>query len=361
MKIVINGKFLGHRPTAVHTVAREIILAMDQLLAASTAPAEVIVAIPRGTVVEDLPLSRISLREIGKGNGLWWEQVELPRALDGAVVLSLCNLGPALPRRAVTMIHDLQVYTAPGSSSRAFQLRYKTLFHFIGRRHAKILTVSQFSRDEIVTHKVAAADRIEVVYNGVDHISRAAPDVSVIENNGIVPGRYVLALANAKPHKNIPLLFEAMKDPRLAGVQLVLFGASTSEQFQAQGHTPPPSTIFVGRVEEAQVRALMEHALCVAMPSTTEGFGLPPFEAMHLGTPAIVSSTGALMEIAGDAALLADPSDAAAWADNIAALAGSISMRDDVGARGRDRMASFTWKSAARQTLDACRAAFSMA
>jgi glycosyltransferase involved in cell wall biosynthesis len=299
-------------------------------------------------------LSAIKPVEVGSGTGMWWEQVEFPASLNGAVALNLCNLGPAWPRRSATMIHDLQVYTAPRSSSLAFQLRYKTLFYFIGRRHSQILTVSGFSRDEIVAHGVAEASRITVVYNGVDHISRVAPERTVVTRLGLRPRGYVLALSNTKPHKNIPLLFEAFRDPRLADIQLVLFGSSAREDFLAQGASVPASAVFAGRVTDGELRGLMEGALCVAMPSTTEGFGLPPFEAMHLGIPAVVSSIASLREIAAGAAMVVDPSDAKAWSESFVRISADPALADQLAIRGRERAATLTWEASARRVLDVC-------
>jgi glycosyltransferase involved in cell wall biosynthesis len=109
---------------------------------------------------------------------------------------------------------------------------------------------------------------------------------------------------------------------------------------------------LLGRVSDAQLRSLLEQALCYLCPSTTEGFGLPALEAMTLGCPAVVAPCGALPEVCGDAALYADPHDPAAWAEAVTRLLLDPQARANLAGAGRLHASRFSWANAARALLD---------
>ena len=168
-----------------------------------------------------------------------------------------------------------------------------------------ILTVSDYSRRQLADFGVAPLSKIAVVHNGVDHLTSIAPDDSIIAKLGLQPGRFVTALANTQKHKNIRVLMEAFARPALRDTPLVLIGKSGAADFVAAGSPPPPNAVFAGPVSDAEMRALFAHAGCLAFPSTTEGFGLPPLEAMSLGCPVVAAPCGALPKSA--ATLLSTP------------------------------------------------------
>ena len=371
--IVFNGKFLTAAPTGVHRVAEELILAMDRLLAASGTGASIegriegrIEGSTAGTAVSPaalvlapaearrtLPLAVTPLRRIrflsGIARDIVWEQVSLPWAARKGVLVSLCNLGPVLHPHAITMIHDAQVHLTPQSYSRGFRLWYRFLQPLLGRANRQILAVSHYSKEQLVRHGVAKAERITVIHNGCDHILATPPDHGAPAAHGLAAGRYVLALANTQAHKNIPLLLKAFADPRLGDLTLVLFGSATRADFERLGASVPANVHFTGRIDDAALAGLMVHAAAFACPSTTEGFGLPPLEAMMLGCPAIVAPCGALPEVCGDAALIAAPHDAGAWVDQIRALADDPDLATRMRRAGKRRAEAFTWDSAARK------------
>jgi glycosyltransferase involved in cell wall biosynthesis len=133
----------------------------------------------------------------------------------------------------------------------------------------------------------------------------------------------------------------------------VLVGDAGPEAFRRRGHPPPPNVRFAGRVPDPELRGLLEGALAFLCPSRTEGFGLPPLEAMALGTPAIVAPEGALPEVCAEAALYAPADDPAAWAATLRRLADDPGLRDDYGGRGRTRAERYTWRAAALGLLAA--------
>lgn len=347
--IQLNGKFLAAAPTGVHRVAEELGNALSALIAEShpsvsgltleaLAPHD---GMPRAGALQMPAHCLAPFRHIA------WEQLSLPLRRGEGLLLNLCNIGPMLARNAVTMIHDAQVLLSPASYRRGFRLWYRIVQPIIARRHRLLLTVSEFSRRELAAAGLAPLERIAVIHNGVDHVVATTAQGGTLERHGLAPHQYVLALANTQSHKNIAVLLRAFADPALAGVQLVLFGGAHRAAFEAAGHRVPADVRFIGRICDAELRALMEGALCLAFPSTTEGFGLPPLEAMLLGCPAVVAPCGALPEVCGDAAVYAAPHDHAAWVDAIRQFQDDPSVRTEFADRGRARAAQFTWREAA--------------
>jgi glycosyltransferase involved in cell wall biosynthesis len=154
------------------------------------------------------------------------------------------------------------------------------------------------------------------------------------------------------PYKNIEVVLRAFADPALADLDLVLIG-TTAAQLAAAGFTPPPRCLFAPKADDAALKALYENALCLAYPSRTEGFGLPPLEAMGCGAPAVVAPAGAIPEICQDAVLYAGVADPTAWVRAFLALAQDEGLRQQKQALGRERAAGFTWKRAGEGLLDA--------
>ena len=346
-RIVINGKFLNAGLTGVHRVAHELLAALGESVGADAAGFEIL--IPPG---EDLPAQRppsMLVRSAGRLRGQLWEQVSLPRAAGGRLILSLCNLAPVGTRHAVTMIHDAQVFITPESYSRAFGRWYRLILRLAGRRHRRILTVSHFSKDQLVRYRIAPAAKIEVIHNGVDHILRHAADGQAPARLGLTRHGFAVGLANTQSHKNVALLLKAFARPEMAGLKLVLVGGATRADFEALGHHVPPNVLFAGPVADSALRGLLEDALCLAFPSLTEGFGLPPLEAMLLGCPAVIAPCGALPEVCGTAAISADPDDPAAWSAAIIGLQQDLAARAALVDAGRTHAAHFTWARAADQ------------
>jgi glycosyltransferase involved in cell wall biosynthesis len=352
-RIIFNGRFLAAPATGVQRVAGRLIMAVDARLSreGEALGLEGELYAPPG-VQQRLLLTAIRFLMGKKGSGVLWEQFELVRQARRGLLVNLCNTGPVLTRNAITMIHDAQVYSTPQSYSFVFRLFYKCLQPLIARRHKLILTVSHYSKAQLVKYKVAPADKIEVIYNGVDHIVDHESDQSILSQFKLVPNTYVLSLASTLPHKNLRVLLDAFKQPELTGIRLVLFGGTSDKDLaKLCGGKIPENIVLVGKISDEALKALMQSALCLAFPSRTEGFGLPPLEAMYIGCPAVVAPCGALKETCGAAGDYADPDKPHEWVERIKALHDDANWRQTLSQRQRVHAQAYNWDAAAQKLI----------
>ncbi|MGB3625163.1 MAG: glycosyltransferase family 1 protein [Henriciella sp.] len=353
-RICFNGKFLSAKPTGVHRVSEELIRGIDTLLGQypelqSATKWEILC--PKDAD-RQLPLDHIETRTVGRTTWQVWEQFELPFFARGALLVSLCNLAPLSHRHAITMIHDAQTFITPESYSLPFRKWYQFALPTIGRRNRRVLTVSDYSRQQLAKYGVAPTDKISVIHNGVDHAKNTGEDVSILERFALKPNQFAVGLANTQAHKNLKIAIQAFEQADLADRKLVLFGSARKADFEAQGISVPDNVVFTGFVSEQELKALYSAAAFMVFPSTTEGFGLPPLEAMLVGTPAICAPCGALPEVCGDVATYAAADDADAWQSEIRRhFAFRKDERSELAAACKRQAGAFSWGSASRSLL----------
>jgi glycosyltransferase involved in cell wall biosynthesis len=350
----INGRFLTQPLSGVQRYGREIVAALDRLVVEShplTRGMEITVSVPSG-VREALELQAIELDASGNGTGHAWEQFVLPAHVSGGL-LSLCNTGPIVARRHIVCIHDANTRTCPSSYALPFRALYRGLLPMLGRRAAAVTTVSSFSASEIARWRIAPVDKISVVPNGHEHALAWAPRHTPSTEAVAGPGTIVVIGSNA-PHKNIEMLIGLAPKLKMFGLRLAITGLAARHIFRSDGGPVSADNIaWLGRVGDGQLAALLQDSLCLAFPSLSEGFGLPPLEAMARGCPVVVSDQASLPEVCGDAALYASPHNPAAWLATFVRLRDKTGLRADRIARGLHRSRQFSWRSSALLYLEA--------
>ncbi len=220
-----------------------------------------------------------------------------------------------------------------------------------------IITVSEFSRRDIIDWSGVSENKVSVVYNGVPEQFRPVEDETELEDVRArygLPRRFVLAVGSTEPRKNIRTAIEAFALIRRVRPELSL--AVTGVDYCRVGSgsafagLDPEGVIFAGYVRDADMPALYSLAEALLFPSLYEGFGLPPLEAMACGTPVVTSSTTSLPEVAGDAAMLVDPTSAGELAAALEMVLDSDSVRRELVKKGLRRAAQFSWEMTARET-----------
>jgi glycosyltransferase involved in cell wall biosynthesis len=244
----------------------------------------------------------------------------------------------------VATLHDAAHLVRSAEFGRLTALYYRFVVRPTVRRARALLTVSEFARGELARRLGVPESRWTVVPPGVDPRFRppTAEERLAVRARYALPQRYLLAVGNPKPHKNLALL--ARIATRLPLPLVLLAGEGLARIF-------PRPTRVLPEVDESQLPALYGCAEALLLPSRHEGFGLPALEAMAAGTPVLAASAGALPEVTGGAAELLDPEAPEAWIAASTALAGDPLLRARWASAGRARARAYSWERCARQTL----------
>jgi glycosyltransferase involved in cell wall biosynthesis len=353
-KIAINGRFLTQRSSGVQRFAMEAIKAIDTLLDADYAALKGHIEIVAPRKARDFPLKNIPLRRVGIASGYFWEQIEFPLHAAGRLLLNLCMLGPLIARHQLVVVHDATVRALPENFSARFRAAYNFLIPRLCKRADLVVTVSEFSRREIGARYGADVEAMPVCFEGGDHIAAVAADLGVLDRLGLTGRKFFLGVGVDSSNKNIGPVVAAFAKAKFADTTLVLTGARDPRVFGQIAQIHSDGVRMVGFISDAELRALYEHALALVFPSTYEGFGLPPLEAMTCGCPVIISEQPALLEVCGDAALHCRADDTDAILRHMQALHADPALRADHAAAGQLRARRFTWAATARFLLDRC-------
>lgn len=216
-----------------------------------------------------------------------------------------------------------------------------------------VVTISNSSRHDLIRHLGLAENRVTAVPLGIDS-GRFRPNRGV-QSNQAKP--YVMSLAGSDPTKNIITLvkaFAAVPERIRRTYDLVLIGdvskrPDVRDAIEQAGIASQAR--LIGVVSDEALIGWYQGAGVFAFPSLYEGFGLPVLEAMACGVPVLCSNSSSLPEVAGDAAILADPRNVEQWSVDLARLLDDTRLREELSERGRARALTFSWDRTATETV----------
>lgn len=256
------------------------------------------------------------------------------------------------PSAFVFTIHDLSHVYCAENTSPLIRLYYGTVAKRACYRAAAILTVSEFTRSQILAWSGIRADKVIHVSCGVEASYCPEGDTYGLR----FP--YLLCVSNRKPHKNEFRLVKALARSRVHEMHLVFTGEPEPEIMKCIEQQRVKERVhFTGIVPEAKLPALYRGANALVFPSLYEGFGLPVLEAMACGTPIVTANTTAMPEVAGDAALLVDPRSVEQIAHAIEQVVNDNSLRLCLREKGVARAAQFSWDRTRERVNEALRSA----
>jgi glycosyltransferase involved in cell wall biosynthesis len=289
----------------------------------------------------------------------------LKTTLANMDVFHASDVGQFVSNKAkiVSTVHDLSPLILPELHTRVNHGFFEKKIHYIQTYPQTLIAVSEHTKQDVVERLDIPAERIHVVYNGVDPHYRPLADCEEIKrviNKYKLPGTgYILHVGTLEPRKNLVRLIKAYAMVQAQFQEslppLVLAGGKGwlyEDIFKSVAQLGlQQSIIFTGFVADEDLPALFNGALFFVYPSLYEGFGIPVLEAMACGLPVITSNVSALPEITGDAALLIDPLQVDSIAAALQTLLESSTLRTTLQQAGLARARRFSWERAAQETM----------
>ena len=272
-------------------------------------------------------------------------------------------LPPAVCCRSLVTIHDCIHLVFPQYlPSRASYVYAKASMWSAARRSHRILTVSEASKCDIIRLLNVPPEKIVVVYNAIDERFRVTPSeeaIARVRERYQLDHRFVLYVGNIKRHKNLVRLIEAFDRLRKCGfdeLTLLIIGDEISKlpalRRAVHSHKLHKHVRFLGYLPDDTLAILYRLAAVFVFPSLSEGFGLPPIEAMACGAPVVTSNVSSLPEVTGGAAVLVDPYDVESIAGGIARVLSNPALREELRVKGIARALEFSWERSVSRTRE---------
>jgi glycosyltransferase involved in cell wall biosynthesis len=328
--VIVDADVLGRRRTGDETYVRNLLRTLPEPaaeagldLAAVTRHPELV---PDGVLPVLLAARSQELR-------MAWTLPRTLRRLGAALVHTQYALPYRCPCPAVVTIHDLSF--EHGLMGRRDRLVFERVVPHAARTAARVLTVSERTKRDLVEHYGIPPERVVVTPNGVDPAFHPATQTAAARP-------YALAVGAIQERKNQRAALAAARD---AGLELVVVGPVKDERAAAE--LREGGARLEGYVEVERLAELYRGAACLVQSSRYEGFGLPVVEAMASGTPVVTVPDPALVEVAGEAAVVVPEAELAAG------IRRAVEERDTLAAKGLERARAFTWEAAASVTVTA--------
>ena len=312
-------------------------------------------------------------RTLGRGGGrprvlnatrlMSWFLVEVPRRVRRErvdVYHAMASLGALRPGcSSVMSVQDATLLTGRSHFGRVDRLYHRVFSVRAARRADAVIVPSASAGRDVASRYGIAEGRLHVICHGLSPRFRPASSAersAVLARLGL-RAPYVLSIGVRIPRKNLERLLAALARLRGAGhreIQLAIAGPAGPGDEEIRAHISrrglEADVRWLGWIEDEDLPALYGGALCLAYASLEEGFGMPILEAMACGTAVLTSDRSSMVEVAGKAALLVDPTSSTAIADGLQRLAENAGLREDLIVRGLAHAAGFAWDKAAAET-----------
>lgn len=343
-RIYINGRFLTRPMTGVERYAYMICKTLAEM------GKEFTIICPKAPIMSCYDVSNLPIVHYGFGQSHLWEQCILPFYFIGKkdyIMFSFTGLGAILIPNKVMTIHDLSFLKNSKWFSKGYYWWYKLMTPLAVRTSKHIITVSEFSRKEILHfYPFIKEENISIAYNAADE------KFFHFQSQNPVPKKpFALTVSSLDPRKNFARLIEAFKDIKECSLYIV--GSHNRIFTQKDSMVTTEDTIhFLGRVTDEELVSLYNQATCFIFPSIYEGFGIPTIEAMKCGCPVLVSDIPVLKEVCGEAAIYFNPYHVENIRNTIEQfLKDYDTIRPILIAKGFENVKRFSWEETAKTVI----------
>jgi glycosyltransferase involved in cell wall biosynthesis len=292
-----------------------------------------------------VPLSgKAAWRTVRAGSSAWWSLIKFPlaaRKSKAHVTHTQYSLSP-LTKNGVTTIHDVSFFIGPEWFSDKDRTNLQKRIPISARVAKRIITVSETSRRELFRFVPESRDKVRVALNACPHWVQRSEDRQPLLKQGIT-GPYVLTVGTQWDRKNMNLAITAMREANV-NHKLVITG-------KFRDRISDSRVIQTGYLEQSELNSLYSNASLYLAPSLHEGFGIPIVEAFRCGAPVLCGYGGAMPEVAGDAAIVAQDYSPETWATHIRELLTDTSKLSQLRDLGFQREKMFSWEESARVHL----------
>jgi len=335
--VVVDADVLGRQRTGDETYVRNLL----RTLPGHAADAGLrLAAVTRRPDLVPGGIDAIELRARSQELRMAWALPRLLRRLGADLVHTQYATPLRCPCPAVVTIHDLSFEDSSLMPARD-RLVFRTVVPHAARAAARVLTVSERTKRDLVERYGLAPSHVLVTPNGVDP-AFAPADERDNARNSLLQAPYALAVGAIQERKNQRAALAAARE---VGLELVVVGPTKDAAVAAELRTG--GARLAGYVSDERLAELYRGAACLVQTSRHEGFGLPVLEAMASGTPVVTVPDPALVEVAGDAAVVVEEGDLAAG------IRRAIAEREALAAAGLERARRFSWEETARATVRA--------
>ena len=280
---------------------------------------------------------------------------------EDSVYMFFLNKTPVIPIRgkAITTIYDITPLTPAGEATygRSNCYDYKMNFENAIRQSSKIITVSNYSKSDIINYSHIGEDKIEVIYCGInsEQFQRkyTAEEMSTVRRKYHLPEKYILYFGVCRKYKNVESIIRAytlLPDSTRKEYSLVI--SNPDESVKACAVESGIDVCYIRDVDSKDKAAIYQMASVLVWVSLYEGFGLPIVEAMASGVPVVCSNVTSIPEIAGDAAVLSNPWDIRTIAEGIERCLYDKQFRAALIDKGYENIKRFSWDASARKLHD---------
>lgn len=331
-KVIINGRFLTQKSTGVQRVATEISKYLSQHY-----KEEIVFLCPNKPLLNPVAQS-LNCVKIGYFSGYFWEQIELPFYLfkkKVSLLVNFCNTAPVLFRKNLIVIHDMAIKENKKWFNWKFALIYNILFYFNLKNALKIITVSNFSKGEILKfYPEINESKIEVVY---------LASFIIFNEERNEKSDYFIVVNSLNARKNIKVVLEAFKHLDSKKYKLKIIGDYFNSIFNEDYYIHGSNVTFLNEISDDELKKYLSEAKAFINASFYEGFGLSALEAMSVYTPCILSDIPVHRELYNNKALFFNPNDHLELVEKIEKITNSENYKD-ICENSFEESKKFNWK-----------------